>query len=220
MDDVHVWLVPLDSRTVLTSAILSAEETTRAARFVFDRDRAHYIVAHTAVRQILAPYAGQKPESLVIETAERGKPYLRDHPQLRFNLSHSGEYALLAVGDRELGVDIERINAKRSTIEIAKRFFAPAEVADLLATPEDRREEAFFACWSRKEAYIKARGEGLGIPLDSFTVSLGSNAGLRQASDRERWWMCALQAPTGYAAALAAEAPRRRITQLTWPQES
>jgi 4'-phosphopantetheinyl transferase len=219
-DEIHVWLIPLPEKAEypahLTS-IISPEESARAARFMFDRDRARFIVAHAALRAILARYTGQAATDLLLRVAEKGKPYLAEHPRVRFNLSHSGTFAMAAVAlDREVGVDIERIRRERSTTGIAERFFAPAEVRELNAAPEPLRVAAFFACWSRKEAYIKARGLGLSIPLDSFEVSLGEVAELRSAEDRERWSMRALEAPDGYAAALVAEGSGWRVRQLDW----
>jgi 4'-phosphopantetheinyl transferase len=223
-EEIHVWLIPLPVDSEYPSRlaqVLSIEESKRAARFIFERDRARFIVAHVALREILAPYTCEEAQALRFTIAEKGKPHLTDHPQIRFNLSHSGSFAMLAIArEREVGVDIERINPERTTIAIAERFFAPAEVRELMALPEERRVTGFFACWSRKEAYIKARGEGLGIPLDSFQVSLGEKAELRQAEDRDRWSMCALEAPKGYAAALVAEGSIRQVTQLTWTQEA
>jgi 4'-phosphopantetheinyl transferase len=219
-DEIHVWLIPLPDDVNYPSQlarVISIQESERAARFIFDRDRARFIVSHAALRDILARYTGQDPTALIFGVAEKGKPYLAEHDRVRFNLSHSGSFAMVAVAlDHEVGVDIERIRPERSTDDIAARFFAPAEARDLNATPEDRRVAAFFACWSRKEAYIKARGEGLGIALDSFVVSLGEKAELCEAEDRERWRMCALQAPAGYAAALVAEGSGWRVKQLDW----
>ena len=219
-DEIDVWLIRLPADGPLPCSFetcLSIEESQRAARFIFERDRARYTVAHTALRRILARYTGEDAAALEFRTAERGKPYLAQHPGLRFNLSHSGCWALVAVArSRELGVDIECIRADRSTEEIAHRFFAPEEVRELMETPPVRRVAAFFACWSRKEAYIKARGEGLAIPLDSFEVSLGEEAILRKAVDCDRWWMCALHAPEGYAAALVAEGSGWHVRQLEW----
>jgi 4'-phosphopantetheinyl transferase len=214
-EEVHVWLIPLPNSGEYPSRLahlISTEESERAARFIFERDRARFIVAHAALRDILARYTGQDPTALVFGVAEKGKPYLAEHRRVRFNLSHSGSFATVAMAlDREVGVDIECIRPDRSTDAIAARFFAPAEVRELNSTPEHTRVAAFFACWSRKEAYIKARGEGLGIALDSFVVSLGEKAELCAAEDRERWSMCALQAPAGYAAALAAEGSGWRV---------
>jgi 4'-phosphopantetheinyl transferase len=222
-EEIHVWLSSLPETPEYPShlsLIISPAEAVRAARFIFERDRARFIVAHAALRNILARYTGQDASSLVIGVAPKGKPYLADYPRVRFNLSHSGNFAMVAVAlDREVGVDIERVRADRLGDDIAARFFAPAEVQDLKATPEPLRVAAFFACWSRKEAYIKARGEGLGIPLDSFVVSLGEVASLCAAEDLERWSMCALQAPAGYAAALVAEGSGWHVRQREWPEE-
>ena len=220
-EEIYVWLIQLPDNGHVPAGwarCLSAEESARAARFYFERDRARFTVAHAALRDILSRYTGENAAAIVIRTAEKGKPYLADHPGLRFNLSHSGSWALVGVArGREVGVDIECIRRERSTGGIAERFFAPAEVWELMETPEDRRVAAFFACWSRKEAYIKARGEGLRIPLTSFEVSLDERAVLRKAEDRERWSMCSLKAPAGYAAALVAEGSGWRVKQFAWP---
>jgi len=222
-EEIPVVLIKLPDNELLPpqlAPILSAEESARAARFIFERDRARFIVAHAALRQILARHTSHNPTALIFGVEEKGKPYLAEHRQVRFNLSHSGTFAMVAVAlDREVGVDIEHIKSERSTHAIADRFFAPTEVQDLNATPEHLRVAAFFKCWSRKEAYIKARGEGLGIALDSFAVSLGEKAELRAAPDRNRWSMCALQAPTGYAAALVAEGSEWHVRQFNWTQE-
>ncbi len=219
-EQIDVWSIQLPDDGRLPGPLpqfLSAEESARAARFIFPRDRVSFTVAHTALRGILARYSKEDPADISLHTAEKGKPYLPDHPEIRFNLSHSGSWAMVAVArGREVGVDIETIRGDRSTIDIADRFFAPAEVRELMAAPPERRTRAFFACWSRKEAYIKARGEGLRIPLDSFEVSLGEQAVLRKAEDRERWSMCALIAPPGYAAALVVEGSGWRVRQLNW----
>lgn len=218
-EQIDVWLIQLPEDGPLSpqfAPCLSAEESARAARFIFERDRARFTVAHTALRQILATCTGGD-SAVEIRVAELGKPYLPGHPGIRFNLSHSGCYALAAVAHgREVGVDIECIRADRSSTAIAERFFAPAEVGALKKTPEKDRVPAFFACWSRKEAYIKARGLGLRIPLDSFEVSLGAEAILRKAEDRDRWSMCSLEAPEGYAAALVAEGSGWRVRRLEW----
>jgi 4'-phosphopantetheinyl transferase len=219
-DTIDVWLIPLPEQGPADSVLerfLSPEEAARAARFIFEHDRARFTAAHAALRNILSRYTGEHANSIVIAAAEKGKPYLTHHPKIRFNLSHSGCCALVAVAHgRELGVDIEAVRKDRLTAEIAERFFAPAEVRELLETPPELRVGAFFACWSRKEAYMKARGLGLGIPLDSFEVGVGEEAILRKAQDRDRWSMYSLEVPAGYAAALVVEGSDCRIRQCDW----
>ena len=219
-DQIHVWSIELPDGGQVSASLtrrLSAEEAARAARFIFERDRARFTVAHAALREILATYAREDAAALRFLAAEKGKPYLPDHPDLRFNLSHSGSWALVAIANgRDVGVDIEVMRGERPTVDIAERFFAPAEIRELMETPENLRTQAFFACWSRKEAYIKARGEGLHIPLDSFAVSLSDVATLRNAEDRERWTLCSLEAPAGYQAALVAEGFGWGVKRFVW----
>jgi 4'-phosphopantetheinyl transferase len=215
-DEVHVWLIPL---TTTVTPCLSERESARAARFVFEKDRKSYTVGHTALRDILGRYAGERPDTLAFLAAHRGKPYLRDHPEIRFNLSDSGEFALVGVArGREVGIDIERIRGERPTENIAHRFFGPGEVRELMDTPEEARVHAFFNCWTRKEAYIKARGEGLHMSLSSFEVSLGNEALIRKAEDRERWSIRALEAPAGYKAAVIVEGSGWDVKRLDWTQ--
>jgi 4'-phosphopantetheinyl transferase len=220
VDEIHVWSIELPDGGQFSASLtrcLSVEEAARAARFIFERDRARFTVAHAALRDILSTYTREDAATLRFLAAEKGKPYLPDHPDLRFNLSHSGSWALVAIANgRDVGVDIEAIRGERPTVDIAERFFAPEEVIELMETPENLRTQAFFACWSRKEAYIKARGEGLHIPLDSFEVSLGEVAILRKAEDRERWTLCSLEAPAGYQAALIAEGSGWRVKRYAW----
>ena len=166
VEEIHVWLIQLpddgEYPAHLSPCIVSPEEAARAARFIFARDRARFIAAHAALRDILAQCTGQDAAALTIGVAEKGKPFLVEHPRVRFNLSHSG---MLGNGGRRARSRSgcgRRAHPRRIVPpgDIAERFFAPAEVQELNATPEPLRVAAFFACWSRKEAYIKARGLG------------------------------------------------------------
>ena len=216
--EVHVWRAWLDVPTSQVEShlqSLSADERARAGRFCFQRDRTQFIVARGLLRNILGRYLGLEPDQLCFCYKLHGKPALTvaaGAPALRFNVSHSHCAALIAVThDREIGVDIERIRVEAADIEIARRYFSSHEVAVLEALPAHSRTEAFFRCWTRKEAYIKARGGGLSIPLDQFDVSLapGEPAMLRQtnADPQEvgRWSLRDLNPSPGYAAALAVE---------------
>jgi 4'-phosphopantetheinyl transferase len=192
---------------------LSPDERARAERFHFARDRDHFIAGRGLLRVILARYLETEPGTLRFEYGRHGKPRLASTAGdgIRFNVAHSRGLALYAVAvGRELGVDIERIEPRLEQ-GIAERFFSPGEIATLRSLPPPVQREAFFACWTRKEAYVKARGEGLTLGLDQFEVSMcpGEPAALlHTASDPDearRWSLQELAPGPGYAAALAVE---------------
>jgi 4'-phosphopantetheinyl transferase len=231
-DEVHVWLICLNQSAAEMQSlhsILAAEEMERARNFHFDHHRERYIVAHLALRLILGRYLGQRPERLRFRSNDYGKPALdmeegsESDESFHFNLSHSEEMALLAVGrGRDVGVDIECIRANFDHQQIAERFFSPREAATLCALPPNLQPEAFFNCWTRKEAYIKARGEGLSLALDGFDVSLipGERAALLSVRDdpkeTRRWSLRELPICPGYAAALAVEGHDWRLSCWRW----
>jgi 4'-phosphopantetheinyl transferase len=218
--EVHVWRIKLD---VLTGEVerlrrlLAPDEQARADRLVFEGDRRRTIAARGTLRTILGRYLGTPPDSLRFCYNSHGKPALAGEPgSLRFNVSHSGDLALIAVARaRAVGVDIERLRPNMADEQLARRFFSPPEVASLLALAERDRQRGFFTCWTRKEAYIKARGEGLSIPLDQFQVSLapGEPAALLsvQGGGVARWSLHELRPGPGYIAALAVEGHHLRI---------
>jgi 4'-phosphopantetheinyl transferase len=194
-DEVHIWLACLDvdpeERTRLRS-YLNEEEVSRAERFVFPRDRDHFVVGRGRLRELLGKYQHCPPNIVRFKTGRYGKLSLVDDGgPLRFNLSHSHGLAVygFCMG-RELGIDTEKIRPEFAGEEIAKRYFSATEQRELAELPKELRDSAFFLCWTRKEAYIKAHGDGLQIPLDSFDVSLkpGEPATLRSA-DSGRWSM-------------------------------
>jgi 4'-phosphopantetheinyl transferase len=173
---LHVWRFSLD-RAAADETSLAADERARAARFRFAVDARRFVAGRATLRAVLARYCERAPHDVELLTGEQGKPVLADAPTLRlwFNLAHSGPHALLAVAAHELvGVDIEELRPGFADDEIAERFFAAREVAQLRGLPRHEQQDAFFRCWTRKEAYIKARGGGLHIPLDSFTVAFAA----------------------------------------------
>jgi 4'-phosphopantetheinyl transferase len=225
--EVHLWQIHLlgsDEEIVWGRSVLSADEIQRADRYYFERHRRSFIVARSALRKILSTYLNVLPRDIAFSYGEKGKPNLAPGlagSGLNFNLSHSGDYALLAVTQQScLGVDIEFIDHERTSEEIAARFFSPGEVDTLRAVPLAERAEAFFSCWTRKEAYIKAVGDGLSIPLDSFDVAFGPGvepALLRvHAPPYEGWRMYDILSPPGYAAALVIEGEKHELRYLLY----
>lgn len=181
---VHVWRASLALAAGPISELertLSSDERARADRFLRPTPRGRYVAARGLLRRILAAYAGLDPASLRFAYGPHGKPSLapgQGAGTLRFNLSHSEDLALYAIAaGREVGVDVERIRPAFDGARIAREFFSTAEAATLAALPPAARTEAFFACWTRKEAYSKARGEGLALDPRSFDVSWDGASG-------------------------------------------
>ena len=210
-DELHIWLAWLDVGSEERSRLcsyLSKEEISRAQRFVFPRDRDHFIVARGRLRELLGRYLHCPPNAVQFKTGRYGKlSLLDDRDPLRFNLSHSHGLALygFCLG-RELGIDTEKIQPQFAGEGIAERYFSAAEQRDLRDLPRELRDTAFFLCWTRKEAYIKAHGDGLQIALDSFDVSLkpGEPETLRSV-DSGRWSMRSFAPAPEFVAAIIVE---------------
>lgn len=206
-------------------AALSNDELTRAAKFRDPRLGARFAFGRFALRRLLAQHLDRDPWDLTFHYSPYGKPELADLALhgLHFNVTHSHNLALigLRVG-APLGVDMERFRPDFSTDDIAARFFAAGELQSLQAMPAHERVAAFFRCWSRKEAFIKAIGEGLSFPLDEFEVSpaqtnesaLISIRGSREAASR--WTLRDLPCPAGFAAAIAAEGTVGQLVMHQW----
>jgi 4'-phosphopantetheinyl transferase len=206
--DVELWVwspdIGADERGRLF-AYLSDDEVARAERFVFDRDRHRYIAARGRMREILARLLGATPAALRFTYSSHGKPSFA--AGLHFNLSHSQGLAALGVSrTHELGVDVEHVRPLKE--DIAERFFSRAEVATLRTLPEHEQLDAFYRCWTRKEAVVKAIGEGLSRPLDSFDVTLDADSALLLRMDGERdgpaaWQMAHFTPAPGFQGAVA-----------------
>ena len=211
--ELHVWRIHLPNlvgKSHELRAILSVEEESRADRYIRSADGGKFVSSRAALRLILAGYLGQSADRVVVKTGEFGKPYIpkpMNYNGLQFNLSHSGELCLVAVSyGRQIGVDAEKIRNDVAVQDLATRYFAPPEIAELEALPDELRVLGFFLCWTRKEAYVKAKAAGLQIPLDQFSVSLtpGRPAEIRGA-ETNGWTIRSLDPGDGYVAALVTE---------------
>lgn len=217
--EVHLWRTSLSQspeRINEFARTLSRDEKARAQRFRFEKDRSHFKVGRGMLRLLLGFYMGIEPAQVVFSYGEQGKPMLSGNNEkfdICFNMSHSCEMAVYAFTlGVHVGVDLESIRQVKDMEKVAQQFFARDEYEEILSFPEEERLEAFFCCWTRKEAYIKAIGEGLHRPLDTFRVSVapGAPARLLRVNDDKggisRWSLKSFSPGTGYAAAVAAAA--------------
>jgi 4'-phosphopantetheinyl transferase len=219
---IHLWLAFLDAiqdPQVLAHyrALLSREELQQQQRFYFERDRHRYLVTRAMVRSVLSRYAEVEPQEWRFAVNEYGKPSIAPaHAAARgieFNVSHTDGLVMIGVArGRAIGVDVENVRTQRAALEIADRFFAPEEVAALRALPLEEQPRRFFEYWTLKEAYIKARGRGLAIPLDRFALRFGKNSAQisvtlneNSADSSERWMFWQPQQPQDCLAAVCAQ---------------
>ena len=227
-DEAHVWQFDLDTRSIADGqweSLLSSDERERALRFRFPLHSRRFSATRGLLRIVLGAYINTDPETLCFRYSDKGKPALggiHEASPMRFNLSHSEKVVLLAVTlGREIGVDVEYMRPDFELESTAQRFFSPAERETLHTIPVAQRRLAFFNCWSRKEAFIKAKGDGLSLPLDQFDVSLtpGEPAEILStrphAGEKTNWSLRALDAGPDYAAALALGGSNVRIIYKT-----
>ena len=229
-DQIHVWRVPLNqnpTRIPEFKELLSPDERARAERFRFDKDRNQFIESRAALRLLLSQYLNISPTALTFAKAAHGKPALANghsNSGLRFNLSRRDGLALVAIArKREIGVDVELIQAGLPIFEIANVSFSERELAELQSLPEAHQAAGFYNCWTRKEAYVKARGEGFSFPLKQFDVSLTPGAAAKLLAVRgsntevDRWTMQDVSAGDGYVAALIFDGPVATVICEDWP---
>lgn len=220
--DVKIWTIALDQPELTGVDVLSADERERAGRFRFSRDRTRYVLAHVALRRILAEATGTPPHRLAFVIGPQGKPALVGPGGPHFNLSHSDELAVLAVSTAgPLGVDVEAVRPIPEFDTVAEAHFSPAELDALRALPPGEREHGFYRLWTRKEAYLKAIGTGLSHPLHGFTVNI-DHAHSRivdvagDADEAAAWRLPALDLPPPYVGALAMRAPAVAVSLRHW----
>ncbi len=230
--ELHVWLVPLDppaAEVDALRALLAPDEAAREARFRFERHRRRYAVGRGALRTLLGRYLGVVPRAVAFRYGPNDKPYLAlpgalPGGALEFNLSNSEELAVVAVAaGEEVGADVEWLRPMPDALAIAERFFSAAERRVLAAVPEALREQAFFRAWTRKEAYLKAVGTGITVPLDRFDVTLAPDEPPRMLAmegDAERaagWTLFHLEPAAGYLGAVAVRGGGWRLSGWRWP---
>ncbi|MCX7571083.1 4'-phosphopantetheinyl transferase superfamily protein [Tumebacillus sp. DT12] len=228
-DDVHVWrieLVQSDAVVERLYSLLSADELAKANRYRFEKDRRAYTVGRGALRILLGRYLEVPPRELRFVYGEHGKPMLDPearHGTVPFNLSNSKDLALVGITlNREIGVDLEYGRDLSDMEMIVERFFSQGEIDVLLNLPQEQRHAAFYECWSRKEAYLKALGSGLAQPLGSFTVTLapGEPARLLDVVDDpaevRRWGMQELDVHPEYGAAICVEGQEFELKCFEW----
>ncbi|MEM6380121.1 MAG: 4'-phosphopantetheinyl transferase superfamily protein [Bacteroidota bacterium] len=209
--EVHIWRASLqvDPEVLLQhKLLLNLEEIARAERYHFEKDQRQYIVARSTLRRLLGQYLNRTPESIVLAKHSKEKPYLPHH-SFEFNVSHAGDWAVFAFSHHPIGIDIEVINPTLDLETMATQFFAPAEVQAFLSISKPDRPQAFFNAWTRKEAFIKAIGDGLATPLDQFEVSLKAGEPTKlqtmrlQGIDLRDWELKAFDLVEGYCGAVA-----------------
>jgi len=221
-NEVHVWCASLNlppDGLAKTIELLATDEVVRAARFRFKKDRDHFVIRRGLLRVILGCYLGIPPKKVEFTYNPFGKPAVSINPEgFRFNLCHSGGLALIAVTRRgEIGVDLERVRDDVEIDELSEGLFSEIEHDILRSLPPKVRLQAFFNCWTRKEAYLKARGEGLSFPLKQFTVSLLPGEPPRlldvpnEVGEIDRWTLYQLSPAPDHVAALAVEGKGHRL---------
>lgn len=228
-NEVHVWQAALEVSTTRVQAyaeLLADDERERAAQFHFERDRSHFIVARGILRVLLSCYLHIEAQYVRFTYNQFGKPALAGEAgsqSLFFNVTHSHVLACYAVTRLgPIGIDLEYLRDDPDYERLAERFFSPTEVRLLRTVPQEQRLEAFFACWTRKEAYSKARGMGLSLDLKHFDVSLAPEEPATLLGSREegveitRWSLYALSPGVGYMAAVAVEGHPARLLCLQW----
>jgi len=231
-NEVHAWKASLDQPASIIQMLgqtLSMDEKKKAGRFYFEKDRRHFIVGRGLLRTILGCYLGMEPIQLGFCYGKNGKPKLADkfgEVTINFNLSHSGNLAFYGfTRDGKIGVDIERIRKIPDMEQIAEQFFSVRENTIFCSLPTGKRKEAFYNCWTRKEAFIKATGDGLTLPLHTFDVTLvpGEPAELinivGNLKESNRWSLHALTPSPGYVGAIAVEGHGRLLTYLAAGRE-
>lgn len=224
-NQVHLWHCRFDANKQCMETfkrILSEDEKQKAGRFKFNIHRERSIISRGVLRTLLGRYLEKKPSELEFGYTAHAKPYLKNEGSLRFNVSHSGNRAVFGfVHGGEIGVDIEKVKSDFEVMDIAQNFFSSDEIRTLQALPEEQKVEGFYRCWTRKEAFIKAKGMGLSFPLTSFSVSLDADKAelLRTewaAAEKKEWKLFTFIPAKNYLVALSVGAGVNSVQVMDW----
>ena len=227
--EIHAWLACLEKSPYLIQKLattLSSEEHKRAYRYRFEKDKIHFILSHGILRTLIGHYISKPADQLEFVREDHGKPRLRNEfgkQSIHFNFSRSGTIALYAfTRDQEIGVDVEKIRNVSDMELIVQHYFSKREKSEFFTLPECEKKTAFFNCWTRKEAYIKAIGTGLSHPLDEFDVSLNPREppkllGIKGDSEVvSQWEIFGFTPSSGYVAAIAIKNRRYKLKFWKW----
>lgn len=222
-NEIHAWHLNIKDhldRLETYKGLLDKEEKEKAHRFRFDKDYNCSIIARGVLRILLGDYLQRPPAKITFAYGASGKPEIDGDTTIKFNISHARDAIVFGfVHNDAIGVDIEFMDEKIDTMQIAKHFFSKEEIAALHAQPENKRVEAFYNCWTRKEAFIKAVGEGLSFPLDQFVVSLkpAIKAQLLETKwdqeEKKKWMLESFTPEKKYVSALAL---RGKVSDIQW----
>ena len=214
---VDVWRIATSTQTGVSADALSSDELRRLGRRIGDVDRQRALAAWTAQREILANYLGCSPHDVPLDRDASGRPHLRaDSPALDHSMAHSGDWAMLAVSrSARVGIDLERVDPTVDVERLALRFFARDEAEMIASLPHDKRVATFFRAWTEKEAYLKGVGGGVPSRLRSVRAAFDPRIGARAVAG---WRLYGLDAPPGYAACLAVQAPDVCIRAIDFPR--
>lgn len=226
-NEIHIFQTQLDIPCEVfesLASLLSDAERDRAARMVQQHDKVRRTSSAAFLRQILALYLDQPARAIEFAAGPHGKPILATHPsrsELRFNNTHSGGMQWVVVSRNcELGIDLEKIRPDVATMEVAEHHFSSEEIRDLSMLQGAQRTEGFFRCWTRKEAYLKARGVGLQIPLKSFSVTLKADQPpVLTSADSADWSLYSLEPGNGFVGALVAHGRSHTLRFFHWPPQ-
>lgn len=213
--EIQIWTMDLsltEEALQTKFSLLNDEEKTRANRYHFAIHRERFIACRSYLREVLGAYIDCSPASVMIDYDQFEKPYLASHPSIQFNVSHSEHLAVIAVTTQySIGVDLEKQESEFDEA-VAKRFLSPTEYNELMSYPADQQAAAFYRLWARKEAVVKAIGEGLGISLASFTVSSHDIAEIITMDTQQQWTVLPLKIDDQFPAAVVTNQP---VTQVT-----